>query len=208
MSEGTISKINEFDQYRFVRDAKGGLAELTSGAPGERVFLVMDCRRYRLVRLHIFEGAAERDSAGWFAREMEAVRRIRHPRCSRVFRWGKDDTELFFTDSLVDGELVAAYLARAGALPPVWAVRVTLELADVLLSERALPRTLENFALGSLYLEPDPQKGMSLVYSDYAHWDQECLLRESHLVQRVGLALYSLLAGRVVETPEDRLSRP
>ncbi|MCB1234391.1 MAG: hypothetical protein KDM91_04925, partial [Verrucomicrobiae bacterium] len=195
--------LREFDQFRFIREEDGSLATLPTSQGNETLLLVLDCDRLRLGRLHIFQGAAAADEsqADWFSREMTAVGRLRHPALAPILGFGRDDTELFYADPVVDGEPVRDYLKRNGPLPPGWALRLALELIDVLSSERALPRTLENFTVGNLFLKARRDGGLSLVFTDYAGWDKPCLVRESQLVEKVALSLYSLLAGTEIMAP-------
>ncbi|NNE93643.1 MAG: hypothetical protein HKN23_18495 [Verrucomicrobiales bacterium] len=193
------TSLKEFDQFRFVREDNGVLASLPSENEDEQVFMVLDCDRYRLARLHIFEGkSGDAQRAEWFRREMAAISKMQHPNLNPLITWGQDESELFYADQMVRGETVASYLKRNGAVPPATAAKLTLDLVSVLQSERALPRTLENFNGADLHVATGPaETAIRLVVSDFSNWDKPCVLHESELVVRVVSFFKQLLTGSI-----------
>ena len=72
-----------------------------------------------MARLHIFESNPESDPAilDRFEREMKAVSRLNHPQLNPILNYGKDDTELYYVDPVIDGESLRDYLRRTGPIP-------------------------------------------------------------------------------------------
>ncbi|MBL9153039.1 MAG: SEL1-like repeat protein [Verrucomicrobiales bacterium] len=194
--------IAEFDQFRFVRDRQGSLAELPSDRNGERVFLVLDCRDFRLALLHIFEGlAAPEDGAGdRFEREIAAIRERAHPRLTPILGSGRDDTELYYAEGLPGGEPLGGYLRRVGPLSETLAVDLTLDLLSILSSHDELPNCLSHFDFGRFFVtqdRPSGSTGLRLHVADYGGWLMPPCQSTAEVVERVALALYSLLSGFV-----------
>lgn len=207
--------IAEFDRFRFVRDRQGALAELPSDRKGERVFLVLDCHRFRLARLHLFEELAGGDDAlaARFEAEMRTLQELAHPRMSQILAFGRHDTELYYAETTGDGEVLGAFLRRVGPLPEGVAIDLILQLTDLLQARSPLPASLARFDLGQCLLTsgdegPTPYQ---ICLSDYGGWHQG-LPDRSELVGRVALGLYSLLSGSVLPcappTLFDREARP
>lgn len=202
----SATPIAEFQSYRFVRDRDGSLAEIPLERRGERQFLVLDCLRYRLARLHIFEGiagGAGSDVAARFQAEIDTVRQWGHPLITPILSFGRDDTELFIADSFVNGEALGRYLRRTGPLSETNALELILDLLDLLTSRPALPGTLANFDTGRLHVTADPaRKGrLKLHFNDFTGWTTSVTPTPADLVARLALALYSLLAGFVFRFP-------
>jgi TPR repeat protein len=202
----SATSIAEFQSYRFVRDRNGSLAEIPLERRGERQFLVLDCLRYRLARLHIFEGLAgngETEMAARFQAEIDSVRQLGHPLVTPILSFGRDDTELFIADSFVNGEALGRYLRRTGPLSETHSLEVILDLLDLLTSQSALPRTLANFDTGRLHVSADPARPgrLRLHFNDFTGWTTPAMPTPAELAARLALALYSLLAGFVFRFP-------
>ncbi len=61
-----------------------------------------------------------------FRREVKLARRVTHPNVARTFDIGEDGSEKFLTMEYVEGESLAALLARDGRLPPARATSIAL----------------------------------------------------------------------------------
>ena len=199
-------RLAEFDQFRFIRQEAGALAELPGTGGNERLFLVIDCRRFRLARLHIFEGRAKHDPEipALFRREFEAISALRHPALGPLISFGRDDTELFFADAVVDGESLRDYLRRTGPMPPASALRAALDLANLLLDEPDGTHTLSHYSSRNLFVKPSAGDGLSLVFTDFTGWDrseiEDRAEKEGRKVRRVAVTLYSMLAGQILDS--------
>ena len=142
-----IPAISEFAQYRFVRDARGNVINLPSQGVDERILLVLDCERWGLARLHIFEGAAARkDKLEAFQAELQQIAEIRSDHVSRLVSWGRDAEELFYADEMQDGEPLTTYLGRTGRVPVPVASEWILQLLTCFESLDRLPPSLERFS--------------------------------------------------------------
>jgi serine/threonine protein kinase len=112
----------EFGGYR-LRD------ELGSG-DSDQLIRAHDPEHGRDVALRVLvpqEGRRER-----FLREMPVVARLTEPHLLPVHRYGDVDGRLFVASSLVEGEHLAAVLARTGPLDPARAVDLVGQLARAL----------------------------------------------------------------------------
>ena len=70
------------------------------------------------------EIAANAAALSRFRREVKLARRVTHPNVARVFDIGDEGGERYLTMELVDGEPLAATLARSGRLGPARAIEV------------------------------------------------------------------------------------
>ncbi|MCB1229986.1 MAG: SEL1-like repeat protein [Verrucomicrobiae bacterium] len=207
MSLPNTSQIAEFHRYRFARQGGGSLAELASARRDERSFLVLDCLRYRFARLHIFEGLAnDFETANRFTRQLNTLAGLKHPLLNPILNHGRDDSELYYVERFIDGEMLNDYLRRIGGLPESAAIQVTLDLIEMLLVVAPRPNALENFDLGHLTVSADDESptGFRLHFSDYSGWNEPAIENPVDLVRRLGLQLYNLLGGFVFRSAPGR----
>ena len=208
MSLQNESLITEFDRFRFARQGNGALAELSSARRDERVFLVLDCLRYRFAQLHIFEEAAhENRRVNQFTRQMNTIGALNQPILPTLLKHGRDDSELFYVLGFTDGERMGDYLRRIGGLPEAAAIQTMLDLVELLVVTAPRPNALENFDLGHLMVTPDPgsKTGLRLHFTDLSGWNQPALENPAALVRRLALQLYNLLGGFVFRNPPSKL---
>ncbi len=109
------------------------MAELGRGGFGA-VFRARDPASGREVAIKVlFAGAAAPPSArARFAREAQALARLRHPNIVAVHDAGEVDGAPFLVMDLVEGEGLDGRLRRGGPLDPLEAARVTLAVARAL----------------------------------------------------------------------------
>ncbi len=65
-------------------------------------------------------------------RETEVLKQLNHPNLIRVYGAGADGDRIFFASELVEGESLAAILARRGKLAPDLAVEYGMQIASLL----------------------------------------------------------------------------
>src|SRR5438552_2505574 len=76
--------------------------------------------------------ASQPQFAERFRREALAAAGLSHPSIARVFDYGDNGGPPFIVMELVDGETLAARLAREGPLPEDEAVRIAVAIASAL----------------------------------------------------------------------------
>ena len=96
------SPSTDFAQYRFLKDREGNVVTLPSQFMDERILLAIDCERWGLARLHIFEDGARREEVlQAFQKEMKEISQLRGETVGRLLSWGRDSEELFYADAKV-----------------------------------------------------------------------------------------------------------
>jgi serine/threonine protein kinase len=114
------------------------LALLGSGGMGQ-VFRVVDQsggQELALKVLRPLDGDGG-DRARRFQREIEMLKRIRHPAVLRILDWGTSPTGLFFVTELVGGEDLKLAIRRRGPWPAPEAAALGATLADALAAAHA-----------------------------------------------------------------------
>lgn len=192
----------EFAQYRFVRDGKGNVVTLPCVGSDERILLVLDCERWGLARLHIFEEAATRtDKLEAFEEEMRQFSDWRSASVSRLFSWGRDGAELFYADATRDGEPLPSYLGRAGKVPLGVASGWIADFIDLLSARESLPASMERLATLNFEVARDRDGAARLVFSEFTGWTRPgARVREHALDWSLAQVFCSLVAGVPVRT--------
>lgn len=125
------SEIPSFGHLALSRRASGETVRLVR-SPDEVVLLAFDKQIKRLVELHLLkageplEGALKKSA-------MERARmaaEVRGPTFMRVLDVGEDQGVVYYTSNLNEGEFVADYIMRRGALPPATVFSLLLQLLD------------------------------------------------------------------------------
>lgn len=193
---------SEFAQFRFVRDAGCNIVPLPAQSAGERILLVMDCERWGLARLHIFEGAATRpDKLTAFQEEMSGLAKLRDPSLSRIISWGRDGDELFFADEMRDGEPLPAYLGRTGGIPFSAAAGWILRWLDFIDGAGAPTPSLEQFSTLNFEVVLDRSGGVQPVFSEFHGWTKTGgRVREHSVEWQCAQIFCSLIAGVPIRT--------
>ena len=113
------------DGFRIERELGGGGMS--------RVFLADETRLSRRVVIKLLPPeAAEGVPADRFEREVKLAASLQHPHVVPVLSAGVSDGLLYYVMPYIDGESLAARLARVGALPVGEAVRIIRDVADAL----------------------------------------------------------------------------
>src|SRR6185295_15471017 len=73
-----------------------------------------------------------------FKQELKLARRVTHKNVARAYDLGEHEGERFLTMEYIDGESLAALLAREGALPAARVVAIALVLCDALAAAHAV----------------------------------------------------------------------
>ncbi|MEM6280384.1 MAG: hypothetical protein AAF733_12960, partial [Verrucomicrobiota bacterium] len=192
----------EFAQFRFVRDAEGSVIVLPAQGTDEKNLLVLDCERWGLARLHIFEGAALRqDLLEAFQDELKQIVDIRSESLSRLITWGRDSEELFYADEMQDGEPLPEYLDRTGGVPFSIAGEWILQLFDFFeLVPDGLP-SFERFTTLYFQVVIDRYQQVRPVFSEFYGWTKPGAHVEEHPREWYLAQIFcSLVAGVPIRT--------
>lgn len=197
-----IPSITEFAQYRFVRDARGNVITLPSQGMDEKTLLVLDCERWGLARLHIFEGAAARqDKLLAFQEDLGQVAGIRSHHLSRLISWGRDAEELFYADEMQDGEPLPVYLGRTGGVPVAVACDWVLQFLRFFESISQLPPSLLRFSTVNFEVVMNRQGRIFPVFSEFYGWTKPGAQVREHTVEWSFAQIFcSLIAGVPIRT--------
>jgi putative nucleotidyltransferase with HDIG domain len=108
-------------------------AVLGAGAMG-RVYLAEHALLGRRAAIKVIEPhlAADPDALARFVEEARAVNSIRHPNIVDVSDFGDVDGRPYFVMELLEGETLAARIAKWGYLPPAAAARICAQVASAL----------------------------------------------------------------------------
>lgn len=196
------SSIAEFAQYRFVRDRENNVITLPAQGIDERNLLVLDCERWGLARLHIFEEAAKRqDKLEAFQEEMQKIARMRSPSVVRITSWGRDEEELFYASEMQDGEPLPAYLDRTGGVPFSIAAEWMSQLFSLLESVENLTASFERFTTLNYQVIVDHFGVVRPVFSEFYGWTRPgAHVREHPLDWYLAQIFCSLIVGVPVRT--------
>ena len=197
-----VPSISEFAQYRFVRDARGNVIKLPSQGVDEKILLVLDCERWGLARLHIFEGAAARsDKLEAFQAELQQIAEIRSDHVSRLVSWGRDAEELFYADEMRDGEPLPAYLSRTGGVPFPVASGWILQLLTFFESIGQLPPSMLRFSTLNFEVVMNRHGKIFPVFSEFYGWTKPgAQVREHKVEWSLAQVFCSLIAGVPIRT--------
>lgn len=194
------SASHDFAHFRFLRDAAGEMLTLPTAGLGHRTLLALDCERWGLARLHIFEGAALRqERLEAFQAEMTRVAGLRGPSFAKILLWGRDDEELFYADDLIDAEPLPDYLARAGRTPLPMAAHMIHVLWNDLEAATALPDSplsLRKLLTSHFKVVQDKLGLLGLRAGDYLAWEElDAAGIVPHLVRDLAQIFCSLISG-------------
>ncbi|MDF1825477.1 MAG: tetratricopeptide repeat protein [Verrucomicrobiales bacterium] len=192
----------EFAQFRFVRDAEGGVIPLPSQGIDEKNLLVLDCERWGLARLHIFEGAAVReDKLEAFQGELKQIADLRSDSVTRLITWGRDSEELFYADEMQDGEPLPEYLDRCGGVPFSVAAHWIVQLCDFLEKVPTGLPSFDRFTTLNFQVVIDRFHQVRPVFSEFYGWTRPGAQVQDHAREWYLAQIFcSLIAGVPVRT--------
>lgn len=194
--------IAEFAQYRFVKDGDGNVISLPAQGIDERVLLTLDCERWGLARLHIFEEAALRkDKLEAFQSDLARIAEIRSDSVSRLITWGRDGEELFYADEMLDGEAMPDYLGRSGGVPFCIAGKWIAQLFELFDRFETLPVSFERFTTMNFQVIVDMRREVRPVFSEFYGWTKPGVQVAEHPVEwYLAQVFCSLMAGVPIRT--------
>lgn len=196
------SSIAEFSQFRFIRDRDNSVITLPSQGIDERNLLVLDCERWGLARLHIFEDAAKRrDKLEAFQEEMQTIALMCSRSVVRITTWGRDESELFYASEMQDGEPLPAYLDRTTGVPFSVAAEWMIQMFSLLDSAEVLTPSFERFTTLNFQVIVDHFGVVRPVFSEFYGWTRPgAHVREHPLDWYLAQIFCSLIAGVPVRT--------
>ncbi len=171
---------------------------------GETVLLAFDTTRKRLVELHVLNqgmplNAASRQSA---LDRMEQARELRGLSFMRLLGHGEEDGALYYSTNLNDGEPVASYIQRRGALSAVTAFALMQSYLDDLVEAKKQARLMSCMNVASPLVTTQEDAFLQLRLTDFGLNQAEPVdLMESgrRLVVDSCQLLFHLLAGQSYE---------
>jgi len=196
------SAIAEFAQFRFVRDRDDSVITLPSQGIDERNLLVLDCERWGLARLHIFENAAKRkDKLEAFQDEIQKIALMRSRSVVRITTWGRDEDELFYASEMQDGEALPAYLDRTTGVPFSIAGDWMSQIFSLLDSVDVLTPSFERFTTLNFQVIVDHFGIVRPVFSEFYGWTRPGAQVSEHSPDwYIGQIFCSLIVGVPVRT--------
>lgn len=122
-----------FQHFEVLRREDGTLFELGRGAMGI-TYKAFDTNLRCFVALKVINGTyLNSDIARQrFLREARAAAALRHPNVATVFHLGNEEDNYFYAMEFIDGETVEAFMKREGAVPPVMALEIALQVCRAL----------------------------------------------------------------------------
>jgi hypothetical protein len=184
-------------RFRFVRDGNGGIVNLPRAGSEERILLALDCERWGLARLHVFEGAATRkDKLEAFEDEMQILSGWESDSVSRLYSWGRDGGELFYASAMRDGEPLPDYLGRTGKVPVPAAARWLSTFIDSVSAREEVPASIEQLATVNFEVARDRRGEAVLAFSEFTGWKRPgARFREHRWEWNLVQVLCSLIDG-------------
>ncbi len=122
-----------FQHFEVLRRDDGSLFELGRGAMGI-TYKAFDTNLRCFVALKVINGTyLNSDIARQrFLREARAAAALRHPNVATVFHLGDEEDNYFYAMEFIDGETVEGFMKREGAVPPVMALEIALQVCRAL----------------------------------------------------------------------------
>jgi len=130
-----MSDTVRFQHFEVLRKEDGSLFELGRGAMGI-TYKAFDTNLRAFVALKVINGAYLNSEVARqrFLREARAAAALRHPNVATVFHLGSEDDSYFYAMEFVDGETVEGFMKREGAVPPIMALEISLQVARALIA--------------------------------------------------------------------------
>src|SRR5947207_631316 len=128
-----MAEAERYQHYQVLRREDSSLWELGRGAMGI-TYKAYDTNLRCPVALKVINNAYLTDDLARqrFLREARAAAALRHQNVASVFHLGTDHESYFYAMEFIDGETVDAYMKRNGALGPLQALDITLQVSRAL----------------------------------------------------------------------------
>src|ERR1700740_1548542 len=128
-----MADAERYQHYEVLRRGDGRLWELGRGAMGI-TFKAFDTNLRCPVALKVINNAYLNSDVARqrFLREARAAAALRHQNFASVFHLGTDHENYFYAMEFIDGETVDAYMKRTGALSPLQALDIALQVSRAL----------------------------------------------------------------------------
>lgn len=140
---------------------------VAAGGVGE-VYEAEDRERAERVALKIFRAEfSSNDHIPWLRREVEMARRVRHPNVCRVFDLVVDGGLVFLTMEFLEGETLAAYLRREGALSERRALPLVRQMVAGLAAAHEQGVIHRDFKPGNVMVVPRADGPARAVITDF-----------------------------------------
>jgi serine/threonine protein kinase len=186
---------DRYEIRRFI--ALGGFGE---------VYEADDLERGERIAVKLFRPEfATADHASWLRREVRMARRVQHPNICRVFDFVQTPRAAFLTMELLDGETLAAYLRREGALSERRALPILRQIVAALSAAHQKGVIHRDLKPGNILLVPRSDGPLRVVVTDFG------LARQSPLDRRTTVSMQSSTAAfgtPAYMAPEQISGRP
>ena len=128
-----MSDAERYQHYEVLKRADGSLWELGRGAMGI-TYKAFDTNLRCPVALKVINNTYLNSDVARqrFLREARAAAALRHQNVASVFHLGTDHDSYFYAMEFIDGETVDAYMKRIGALSPLQALGIVLQVTRAL----------------------------------------------------------------------------
>src|SRR5271166_5462812 len=128
-----MADAERYQHYEVLKRDDGSLWELGRGAMGI-TYKAFDTNLRCPVALKVINNTYLNSDVARqrFLREARAAAALRHQNVASVFHLGTDHDSYFYAMEFIDGETVDAYMKRVGALSPLEALGITLQVCRAL----------------------------------------------------------------------------
>lgn len=201
-----ISEIPNFGHLALSRRASGETVRLVR-SPDEVVVLAFDKQIKRLVELHLLQ-AGEPMEAALKKSSIERARmaaEIRGPTFMRILDAGEDEDVVYYTSNLNEGEFLADYIMRRGALPPATVFSLLLQLLDDVMLLADKPRLVPQIRLDRVMITTVEDTFLQLRLYDFGLGSAERAAGDNaRQVLQVCELIFLLLTGKAFtgESPD------